>query len=154
MRVAMILGVLQRETAHDPGNILSELNNALIVQGQLGFTTACCIRISLSGDFVLANAGHIAPYISGCEIITAPALPLGLVADQTYELVHGRLEIAERLVLLSDGVPEARSPNGELYGFERLSGLSLMSAQEIAEAAQVFGQEDDITVLTLALDAR
>jgi GAF domain-containing protein len=153
MRVAMILGVLRRETAYDPGNILSELNNALIVQGQLGFTTACCIRISLSGDFVLANAGHIAPYISGCEITTAPALPLGLVADQTYELVHGRLTIAERLVMLSDGVPEARSQNGELYGFERLSALTMMSAQEIAEAAQAFGQEDDITVLTLGLDA-
>jgi len=153
MRVAMILGVLRRETAYDPGNILSELNNALIAQGQLGFTTACCIRISLSGDFVLANAGHIPPYISGREIDTAPALPLGLVADQTYELVHGRLAIGERLVLLSDGVPEARAQDGELYGFERLSRLTMMSAQEIAEAAQAFGQEDDITVLTLALDA-
>ena len=153
MRVAMILGVLRRETAYDPGDILFELNNALIAQGQLGFTTACCIRISLSGDFVLANAGHIAPYISGFEITTAPALPLGLVADQAYELVHGRLAIGERLVLLSDGVPEARSHEGELYGFDRLSGLSLMSAHEIAEAAQAFGQEDDITVLTLALDA-
>jgi hypothetical protein len=153
MRVAMILGVLRRETAFDPGNILSELNNALIAQGQLGFTTACCIRISLSGDFVLANAGHIAPYISGCEITTAPALPLGLVADQAYELVHGHLAVDERLVLLSDGVPEARAQDGELYGFERLSGLTLMSALEIAEAAQAFGQEDDITVLTIALDA-
>jgi serine phosphatase RsbU (regulator of sigma subunit) len=153
MRVAMILGVLRRETAYDPGNILSELNNALIAQGQLGFTTACCIRISLSGDFVLANAGHIAPYISGCEIATPPALPLGLVEDQIYELVQGHLAVGERLVLLSDGVPEARAQDGELYGFERLSSLTLMSAHDIAEAAQTFGQEDDITVLTLALVA-
>jgi GAF domain-containing protein len=153
MRVAMILGVLRRETSHDPGDILSALNNALIAQGQLGFTTACCIRISLSGDFALANAGHIAPYLSGQEIVTIPALPLGLVADQTYELVHGRLAPDERLVMLSDGVPEARSHSGELFGFERLSGLTLMTAQEIAEAAQAFGQEDDITVLTLAIGA-
>jgi len=79
--------------------------------------------------------------------------PLGLVADQTYELVHGRLAPEERLVMLSDGVPEARSHSGELYGFERLSGLTLMTAREIAEAAQAFGQEDDITVLTLAIGA-
>jgi GAF domain-containing protein len=151
MRVAMILGVLRRETSHDPSDILSGLNNALIVEGQLGFTTACCIRISLSGDYTLANAGHIAPYLSGQELATPPALPLGLIPDQTYELVHGRLGAAERLVLLSDGVPEARSHAGELYGFERLSGLTLMPAHEIAEAAQSFGQEDDITVLTLAL---
>jgi len=153
MRVAMILGVLRRETVHSPDDILFELNNALIAKGQLGFTTACCIRISLSGDFALTNAGHIPPYISGREITTIPALPLGLVADQTYELVHGRLAATERLVLLSDGVPEAQSLQGELYGFERLSALTMMSAQEIAEAAQAFGQEDDITVLTLALDA-
>ncbi|MGA8941003.1 MAG: GAF domain-containing SpoIIE family protein phosphatase [Acidobacteriaceae bacterium] len=153
MRVAMILGALRRETAHDPGEILAGLNNVLIAQGQLGFTTACCIRIGLSGEFTLANAGHIAPYLSGREVETPPALPLGLVADQTYELVHGRLTASDRLVLLSDGVPEARSPIGELYGFDRLPQLTLMPAQEIADTAQRFGQEDDITVLTLAIAA-
>ena len=153
MRVAMILGALRRETSFDPGDILSGLNNALIAQGQLGFTTACCIRISLSGEFALANAGHIAPYVSGREIATIPALPLGLIADQTYELVHGRLADTERLVLLSDGIPEARSDTGELYGFERLSDLTQRTAREIAEAAQAFGQDDDITVLTLAIGA-
>ncbi len=153
MRVAMILGALRRETSHDPGTILSGLNNVLITQGQLGFTTACCVRVALSGEFTLANAGHIAPYLSGREVDTPPALPLGLVADQKYELVHGRLAALERLVLLSDGVPEARTSTGELYGFERLHALTLKPAQEIAEAAQRFGQEDDITVLTLAITA-
>jgi hypothetical protein len=153
MRVAMILGALRRETSHDPGDILSSLNNSLIAQGQLGFTTACCIRISLSGEYTLANAGHIAPYLAGRELHTPPALPLGLVPVQTYELIHGCLAPGERLVMLSDGVPEARSETGELYGFERLSSLTLMPAREIAEVAQRFGQEDDITVLTLAFEA-
>ncbi|MGC1871450.1 MAG: GAF domain-containing SpoIIE family protein phosphatase [Acidobacteriaceae bacterium] len=151
MRVAMILGALRRETSHDPGDILAGLNNALVAHGQLGFTTACCIRISLSGEYAVANAGHISPYISGREVNTPPALPLGLVADQTYELAHGHLDFSERLVLLSDGVPEARADSGELYGFERLPRLTLMSARDIAETAQHFGQEDDITVLTLAI---
>ena len=150
MRVAMILGVLRSENSHDPGELLFALNNALIAQGQLGFTTACCIRIALSGDFILANAGHIAPYLSGRELYTPPALPLGLIADQSYEIVHGSLSRGERLVLLSDGVPEAQSAAGELYGFDRLASLVLLPAREIAEAAQQFGQEDDITVLTVA----
>jgi serine phosphatase RsbU (regulator of sigma subunit) len=150
MRVAMILGALRRETSHDPGEILFGLNNALTAQGQLGFTTACCIRISLSGEYTLSNAGHIAPYLSGRELDTPSALPLGLVRDQTYDLTRGQLSSGERLVLLSDGVPEARSQTGELYGFERLSSLTRMPAKDIAETAQGFGQEDDITVLTLA----
>jgi hypothetical protein len=153
MRVAMILGALRRETSYDPGEILSGLNNALIAQGQLGFTTACCIRISLSGEYTLSNAGHIAPYLSGRELETSSALPLGLVPDQIYDVTRGQLTSGERLVLLSDGVPEARSNSGELYGFERLSNLSLLAAQDIADAAQQFGQEDDITVLTLAFSA-
>ena len=151
MRVAMILGALRRETSHDPGEILFGLNNALIAHGQSGFTTACCVSISLSGECAIANAGHISPYISGREVSTPPALPLGLVEDQTYELVHCHLAASERLVMLSDGVLEARADSGELYGFERLPSLTLMSARDIAETAQRFGQEDDITVLTVAI---
>jgi serine phosphatase RsbU (regulator of sigma subunit) len=78
-------------------------------------------------------------------------LPLGLIPDQVYALVRGKLTPSERLVLLSDGVLEARAPDGELYGFERLPGLTLQPAQQIADIAQRFGQEDDITVLTLNL---
>jgi serine phosphatase RsbU (regulator of sigma subunit) len=156
MRVALILGALRRETSFDPGEILAGLNNALILQAhdridQLGFTTACCVRVSLTGEFAVANAGHLAPYVAGRELATAPALPLGLVADQRYELLHGRLLAGERLVLLSDGVVEARSAQGELYGFERMTALSLLPAQQIADAAQSFGQEDDITVLRVGV---
>lgn len=151
MRVAMILGALRRELSDDPSTILSTLNNALVSPGSFGFTTACCIRISLSGEYQIANAGHIAPYLSGCEIQTPDALPLGVVPDQIYEIVSGMLQREDRLVLMSDGIPEARSQEGQLYGFERLSLLTRLSAREIAEAARDYGQEDDITVLTLSL---
>ncbi len=153
MRVAMILGALRRETSNNPGDILAGLNNVLIAQGQLGFTTACCIRVSLSGEYTVANAGHVSPYVSGRELSTPPALPLGLVPDQIYPSIDGKLGPSERLVLLSDGVLEARAPDGELYGFERLASLTLEPAQQIAETAQRFGQEDDISVLTLALSS-
>jgi len=53
------------------------------------------------------------------------------------------------LTLLSDGVVEARSASGELFGFERTGGISRESAEKIAATAQQFGQEDDITVLTV-----
>ncbi|MGP8250520.1 MAG: GAF domain-containing SpoIIE family protein phosphatase [Terracidiphilus sp.] len=151
MRVAMILGVLRRETSYDPAEILFNLNNALVAQGHLGFATACCIRIALTGEFAFANAGHIAPYVSSRELQTIPALPLGLVAGQNFELVRGRLNRGERLVLLSDGVPEARSQSGELFGFERTAALCSQAADHIARTAQQFGQEDDITVIALSV---
>ena len=151
MRVSMILGVLRRETSDDPAEILFNLNNALVAQGQLGFTTACSMRISPSGEFIFANAGHIAPYLSGTEMSADSALPLGIMPDQIYEPVRGLMRPDDQIVLLSDGVPEARSHSSELFGFDRLPDLTVHSAQEIAVAAQSFGQEDDITVLTLRL---
>jgi sigma-B regulation protein RsbU (phosphoserine phosphatase) len=161
MRVGMILGVLRRETSHHPGDILAYLNDAILAQGELGFTTALCVRLFLNGDFILANAGHIPPYIANSQSITAdaisrefptpPALPLGIAPGEVYHLENGHLNPNERIVLMSDGVPEARSHSGELYGFDRLQHLTLLPAHVIATTAQTFGQEDDITVLTLAL---
>lgn len=151
MRVALILGALRRETSGDPAEILAGLNSALVAQGQLGFTTALCIRLDVCGDFAIANAGHISPYIDGREFETASALPLGLVADQFYETHYGRLAPGKQIVLLSDGVLEARAEDGELFGFARLASLTRLGAGEIAETARAFGQEDDITVLSIRL---
>ena len=64
-----------------------------------------------------------------------------------------RLQLSERdqLALYTDGLLEARSQNGDLYSFGRLKTLfaSRPTAEQAAEAAVSFGQDDDITVLTL-----
>ena len=152
MPVSMILGVLSREISLDPEIILQNLNLALFTHGETGFTTACCVHLAGSGRFRVANAGHIAPYIDGAEIQTVASLPLGLALDQTFATVEGQLGPNQRMVLLSDGVIEARSTKGDLLGFDRAAILTRQPAEEIATAAQTFGQQDDITVLTIALD--
>ena len=153
MRVAMILGVLRREDCLEPAAVLHNLNEALLTQGESGFTTACCVQVEPDGRYTVANAGHISPYIDGLEVATPPSLPLGLAPDQHYAPVTGSLSPDQKIVLLSDGVVEARSSTGELLGFERLAQLTLKSAREIADTAKAFGQQDDITVLTLARTA-
>lgn len=50
---------------------------------------------------------------------------------------------------MTDGVVEAQNNARELFGFERAAAISTRTAEEIARAAQAFGQEDDITVVTL-----
>jgi serine phosphatase RsbU (regulator of sigma subunit) len=101
------------------------------------------------GTVTAANAGHLAPYLDGQELNIDGGLPLGLngqavYAESTFELPEGA-----QLTLVTDGVVEARAKDGELFGFDRSCGLSSQSAQRIAEAAEAFGQEDDITVLTV-----
>ena len=57
----------------------------------------------------------------------------------------------EQVTLLTDGVVEARNKSGELFGFERTQSISGESADSIANTAQRFGQDDDITVLSFCL---
>jgi serine phosphatase RsbU (regulator of sigma subunit) len=80
-------------------------------------------------------------------------LPLGIAPHVEYAQSAFHLAPGESLTLLSDGVVEARDRTGELFGFERTAAISTKPAEEIARAAQAFGQEDDITVLTVALVA-
>jgi phosphoserine phosphatase RsbU/P len=62
-----------------------------------------------------------------------------------------KLQPADTITLLTDGVVEARNSAGELFGFDRTRAISGQPAEKIAQTAQRFGQEDDITVLTLTL---
>ncbi len=90
-----------------------------------------------------------APYLNSQEVAIPGGLPLGVLPEVSYEEFRLYLHPGDRLLLLSDGVVEARQPSGELFGFARVHNLSSQSAFYIAEAAKAFGQEDDITVLTV-----
>lgn len=78
-------------------------------------------------------------------------IPLGITEAAEYPQTTLQLNPGDQLTFLSDGVIEARNPSGELYGFDRTQAISQQTAEQIAHAASAFGQEDDITVLTLTL---
>jgi len=101
------------------------------------------------GAVTIANAGHLTPYLNGNEIAIESSLPLGVTPDAEYSESTFALAAADRLAFLSDGVVEAQSPSGQLFGFDRTRAISMRSAEEIARAAQHYGQQDDITALTL-----
>lgn len=132
-----------------PAAILMRLNAELVRASNGGFVTCFCGVLNPSGVLRFANAGHLAPFRNGREIEVPGSLPLGIVPDAEYEESTLALDPGDRLTLLSDGVVEAQSANGELFGFERTGEISSQAAQSIAEQAQRFGQTDDITVLTL-----
>ncbi len=151
MTAAMLLGASEGHQESSPGKLLAHLNGVLNSSQVGGFATCFCIDLAPDGSATLANAGHLAPYRNGKELKLASSLPLGVTAHEDYDETTIRLAPGDLLTLLSDGVVEARSATGELFGFERAAALSTEPAQEIARVAQHFGQEDDITVLTLTL---
>ncbi|MGB9028984.1 MAG: SpoIIE family protein phosphatase [Acidobacteriaceae bacterium] len=80
------------------------------------------------------------------------SLPLGLDAGSAYPETPFQLSVKARLTLMTDGVAEARNRGGELFGFDRTASIATSPAGSIALAAQQFGQQDDITVLTVAME--
>jgi serine phosphatase RsbU (regulator of sigma subunit) len=117
--------------------------------GSESFTTCEAAWFGPNGELVIASAGHLPPYLNSQEIALPGGLPLGVIPEVSYEEVQLFLHPGDRLLLLSDGVVEARRPSGELFGFDRVHNLSNQSAFYIADAARAFGQDDDITVLTV-----
>jgi serine phosphatase RsbU (regulator of sigma subunit) len=149
MLAALIVGAIRTafKFTSEPGEILALLNERL--QGR-GLVTCMALRIDRDGGAELANAGHLPPYINGKEMAVEGALPLGALPGIVFRTTRFELAPGEAMLLVSDGVVEARNAAGELFGFERTRQISGQSAEKIAEVAQQFGQEDDITVLTLS----
>jgi hypothetical protein len=151
MTVSMVVGMVRilAQTTQSPAAILAAMNENMIDRAFGGFTTCLIMQISQDGLVTAANAGHIAPYLGGHEMPVANGLPLGLTTAATYQESAHQLSPNDQLTLLTDGVLEARKANGELFGFARTASISVRPVDEIAHAAEQFGQRDDITVLSL-----
>ncbi|HTB95781.1 MAG TPA: PP2C family protein-serine/threonine phosphatase [Terracidiphilus sp.] len=153
MAVSLIVGAVRMlvETTSSPALILAALNRRLHGRMAGGFATAIALRIDEGGHCLVASAGHPAPILNGDELGLPGALPLGLDVSSTYEETSLWLRAGDRLSLYTDGLLEARAASGELYGFGRIKTLFSdgPTAEEASDAAVAFGQDDDITVLTL-----
>ena len=156
MTVSLLVGTF-RTLAHftqSPSEILEAMNQRMLARSQGGFTTCLILRAASDYTRTFANAGHLAPYLRGAEVEISNGLPLGLARESAYPETALALPEDAQLTLVTDGVVEARTRTGELLGFERTATLSTQQANSIADAAQNFGQDDDITVLTLSRPSR
>jgi len=153
MAVSLIVGALRTlaENTGSPAAILAGLNRRLHGRLRGGFATCVVMRLDPDGTCVVANAGHPAPFLNKQEVELPGTLPLGVDLDVAYSETTVQLRAGDYLALYTDGLCEARTPAGELYSFDRLNDLlaSRPDAARATEAAVTFGQQDDITVLTL-----
>jgi serine phosphatase RsbU (regulator of sigma subunit) len=115
---------LAREHA-EPSDFLQSANDVVVGEIAPGkFITMVYVVIDpRTGAVAVAGAGHPAPRIVGADgnvsSLDARGLVLGVELGQSYEDVHGTLDVGDAVVLYTDGVLEARR-EGELYGHERL----------------------------------
>jgi hypothetical protein len=151
MVVSVVIGALLNRRSNQPAEVLTELNRAIAGQLDGGFVTCLAALLQPGGRLTLANAGHLRPYAGGIEVALPDGLPLGVIAEFDYE--QASVQGEGQLTILSDGVVEAENEQRELFGFDRTREISTKSPQEIAEAAKAWGQNDDITVVTVRRNA-
>jgi Stage II sporulation protein E (SpoIIE) len=153
MTVSLIVGAVRTlaEISNDPAEILSGLNRRLHGRLHNGFVTCLILRLHADGECELANAGHPSPFLNEQEVSLPGTLPLGLLAVAAFENTTIHVAVGDRLTLYTDGLLEARNASGELYSFDRLQQLiaTKPDARQASDAAVAFGQDDDITVLTV-----
>jgi serine phosphatase RsbU (regulator of sigma subunit) len=127
-----------------PADAMRRVNALIIPDNRQGmFVTAVYGVLTLeSGEFTYANAGHNPPiWLCGVkrtmESLRRTGAALGIIEDVPMEDRTITLELDDFLLLYTDGLTEAFSPDDETYGEERLQQVL-----EAAEAATARGVLD------------
>lgn len=123
-----------------PASICSSVNRLLCRNMASGrFATFCYARIEPAAKrIVYSNAGHNPPLVlranGSSEPLSEGGMVLGVFPDNHYEQGEIALVPGERVLFYTDGITEARSPEGEEYGEERLAASALAVRGASAEA--------------------
>lgn len=150
-------------------SIVTHINDELSKDndGCLFVTLFLCILDIHTGELITTNAGHNPPLLKHSDgLITTLKQRDGPVvaafSDNAYSEQCVQLKQGDTLLIYTDGVTEADSPEGVFYGVDRLQqlldgwqGKSVKElTSQIVQSTHVFEgndrQADDITVLALS----
>lgn len=152
----------------DPGTILTEANRLFPLTQDGEYFTLWVGRLDISTRMLsYATAGHGGAFLqaagAGSRWLSMASLPLGFDPHSTFESLHTPLLSLDRLYLFSDGIYEAPSPTGELWGRDRLQAtleahrsqsLGQSIADTMAAARQWLAGDifpDDVALLGLEM---
>lgn len=154
-----------------PSKVLSETNDLLCEENDTGmFVTVIIAYYHLpTGELVYSNGGHnpaliFMPDGTNRKLVHNHGPALGVMPGLTYKENAEKLDHGQILVLYTDGVTEASSPQNEMYGLDRF--VKLIRSHKNLKLSQIVNhidkdlkkfqqgnQFDDITVLALKREA-
>lgn len=162
-----------RQAAHQekrPEAVVARVNASLLEarQDHLFVTLMYGVLDRWTMNLHFCNAGHLPPLIYRGDVGTVETveegagLPVGLVADASFEEARVQLGPGDTALFATDGITEAKSPAAELFGMERLRQAMTRGATSaqgmVADVltdmrAFVAGQQqsDDITMVALGV---
>lgn len=172
MNAIFTSGLIQaRETSDLPSQVLNVANQVLYRKTEKQvFVTCTLASLNLrSFELTLVNAGNCRPLLfrngNVSEVITQePRFPLGMKSDVIYTDTILALTKGDVLLLYSDGLPEAKSEDGQFFGDNKISNLlKEIDAKEktASELCEIIRKEvlifsnyelaDDVTVIVLKI---
>src|SRR5712691_4232981 len=132
--------------------------NRFFTDKHMEYATLIIARLQRDGEMEYVNCGHVPPLlVCNHEVIRPPPgnLPVGLLADATYESDHVSLHAGDRLILVTHGVTDAENARGDFFGDSRLETVAAksLSMEDIFSAVANFcggtPLSDDCTVVDL-----
>jgi serine phosphatase RsbU (regulator of sigma subunit)/predicted ester cyclase len=167
-----VLRAVAQRGGSAPGQVLAEANEVLYTYVPPHTFVTCFYAIlePQSGRFRYANAGHNLPCCRRHEgpvtELRAKGMPLGLMSEMSYEEKETNLVPEDSVLFYSDGLVEARNPQGVIFSTPRLrnllagyptrgTALTRFLLEELERfTGEAWEQEDDITLVTLERLAR
>src|SRR5712671_1593048 len=122
------------------------------------YATMIIAHLRHDGELEYVNCGHVPPVWICKQEVLRPShgnLPVGLLADATYESDRCQMKPGDRLILVTDGVTEAENARGDMFDSDRLetvAGKSMSMDDIFAAVADFCGGtplNDDCTVIEL-----
>lgn len=158
-----------RHQVLNPANILQhlekEITSSLISLEY--FVTLFYGRFYLDkGIFTYIDCGATKPFhykdsTKTLLTLSGKNFPIGITEKENYQSFDVFIEKGDLLVFYSDGITEARSPNGSLFGVERLGEILSQNAQKptgeivqtikasVANFSQKESFDDDMTLIVI-----
>src|SRR5687768_13404390 len=128
------------QEAVSPASINNSVNRLLCRNMASGrFATFCYARIEPAARrIVYSNAGHNPPLLirpgGAVEQLSEGGMVLGVFPENQYEQAEIPLNPGDRLLFYTDGITEARNPEGEEYGEDRLAAVAVAARATPASA--------------------
>lgn len=120
-----------------PAEVLARVNDVLVPDARQGmFVTIFYGVLSLeTGELIYANAGHNPPLIlrnanQELVLLSNTGMALGVEKGLKMHTRRASLEQGDYLIFYTDGVTEAFSSSGEMYGDERLEETVLEAGSD------------------------
>lgn len=165
LRMAVARTVFRHAARRDdpPSTTLAGTNRGMIAEIPQGMVTMLYAKLDTQcGELRIANAGHNYPVLINGHVaeLELSGLPLGVDDESEYDEAVAFIDPGATVVLYTDGVIEADTASGDIFGYERLEHMlrvqmhlkprSLMAALLHELRAWSGGaQTDDITMVII-----